>query len=232
MMFPAHLPGHNRCPDEDVATMISLAKEGHSTYRISRLVGRSRSCVAKYVKNAGISLDQKYANSSSIKDVRRIVELYESGLTQQEVAEKMGCSISTISYWTRYYFVERTRREVQEKRWEDEVGDIRRHMAALYDEGLTLREVAKITGRSYGMVQRAVAKYGQPRESGKALRMQYWSPRTRRGRKRQELVLEMARKYHEGASVLRLSREYGRSWNGVKKMLSSNLNPYPYPRAA
>ena len=86
-------------------------------------------------------LDRKAARERKAERDKEILRLRNKGLTQQEIAEQVGCSLRTVKSKTR---VDKTERD--------------RRIKELRKEGLSLRKIAKKINCSVNTVVKVIAE--------------------------------------------------------------------------
>jgi len=90
---------------------------------------------------------------------RRMADLYEDGLSQKAIAAMFGCDVLAVRKALRALGVPRCRNGDRRAISQQE----RRQMAALYESGLSLREVTTKVGRNPETVRQAVLQFGTMR---------------------------------------------------------------------
>lgn len=86
-------------------------------------------------------LDRKATRERKAERDKEILRLRSKGLTQQKIAEKVGCSVRTVKSKTR---VDKTERD--------------RQIKELRKEGFSLRAIAKKINCSVNTVSKVIAK--------------------------------------------------------------------------
>jgi transposase len=111
-------------------TLELLLVEGLSLAEIGRRLGKDHSTVGYWLKKHGLVANGrgKYAARGGIRR-ESLASLVEEGLNLREIAERLGCSISTVQYWLRKYDLRTTgaRRPVTFDRDGQAWGDCPRH---------------------------------------------------------------------------------------------------------
>lgn len=146
---------------EERRRMADLHRGGLSHAKIADKFGCRPSVVTKVLAREDSPkkrTDKRFKLSDQKR--RRIVDLYEKGLTQKEIAEKCGCSIETVRRIRRKYGVEARRTTFSSK---DE-----QRIVKLYKSGLSQKEVAAQFGCYHLTVKKILDKLGvERRRSGR-----------------------------------------------------------------
>ena len=146
---------------EDRCRMIDFSKSGLSQDAIASQFNCSVTTVQRALgrfsrARGGSDGRQKY----SPEDLRRIADLYASGLSLEEVATQVGCSRPTVRKACRKHGVKTRDTTISPKE--------RRRMIKLYQRGLTQKEVAAKVGRYHVAVGKVLREEGVPkRRSGR-----------------------------------------------------------------
>lgn len=101
------------------------------------------------------------------EDIRRAIEMYQSGMTLDEVSRQLGVSPGTVGYWTRQLDVVRERSASakigSEKRLDGTKSSEAQEAKLLYESGMSTTDVAKKLGRKPATVNYWLRQMGATR---------------------------------------------------------------------
>lgn len=109
-------------------------------------------------------------------DVQEAIQLYQTGLTQEEVAEQLGLPYSTVGYWVRQLGESRSRSEAAKIGAQKRKDAIHKRpevkMAIeLYEQGMSSAEVARKLGQKPATVNYWLRRMGKTRSLKQAQRV-------------------------------------------------------------
>lgn len=200
-----------------------------STTEISKIVGRPPSTINRVVTEAGITRTVSEALSAHVPVALRqqIIHLYTAtGWSYPKVAEhlKIGSRVVYDVLDAADAIVRQGPNRMAKVRiWEA------RRLVALYQQGLSAREVAERTGRTRGVVESLVRDAGVPRTRSEAARM----AARRRAARIKLAAMEMrplARRWNTGTTIEVLSNEQGVPVDLMWEALSRILTPADFRR--
>lgn len=105
--------------------------------------------------------------------VQKAIELYTAGMETKDVAEELGAKVATVSYWLRTLKVNRSRKEVAKRSSlvrKDRIAtrpDAQKAVE-LFDEGLSIAEIANQLDKKYATVYNWLRKLGRTRTLSEA----------------------------------------------------------------
>ena len=82
--------------DDDCQKIVSLYLQGNSATTISKLFSCSRVPIVNVLHSYGIELDTQLRKVPK-NDYKKVVEMYNGGMSQHEIAANYNCSMNAIS---------------------------------------------------------------------------------------------------------------------------------------
>lgn len=131
----------------------------------------------KVLKRSYIDVPDDWQSTKKILEdepiVQKAVALYLGGMETKEVAKELGAKINTVSYWLRTLKVNRSREEVAKRSALIRKDSIATRPDAqeavkLFDEGLSIAEVARQLDAKYGTVYNWLRNLGRTRTLAEA----------------------------------------------------------------
>ena len=78
-----------------IAAAVDRVRGGESIAKVARSIGANRNTVAKWCADAGVIPARAYTRWSP-EDERTFAQLWDSGMTFREMAERMGRSVQSL----------------------------------------------------------------------------------------------------------------------------------------
>ena len=130
--------GYRITTESERQEMIALYNDGASYSEIARIFNRSRSCVRERIK-APAKTSGKTGTTLNDRQLKKMKDLYESGMTVEAIAEKLKVSLYTVKYRLNHIDTYRHLPRVDEK-------ELMRFIALFY-KGKSYKEIAKACNR-------------------------------------------------------------------------------------
>lgn len=142
-------------PPADKETLTKLYHErGLTQYELAEELDCSQSSINRWLSRYGINTkDHGDYSDGPWRDQDTLEELYSEGLTQPEIAERLGCSLTTVAYWT-------VEHDIDIGQFRDTPWQNPETLSELYvEKELSYEEIAERTGCSPGTVYRWVNRH-------------------------------------------------------------------------
>jgi len=170
-----------------------------------------------------------YTRQDQIAVRDRYLELIEADdkrASAGRAAKAVGCCRETAEKWLRKEGVVRTRGEASRDAWEEKYQDDWERYAWYLKRGFTVTEVAERFGTSRQTVYTAAQRHDLDLSRGSRLHRRSWDPTTPTGKRRREMVKEMARKRRKGNTLKEIAEGFDFCYHHVSRLLDSPLNPF------
>lgn len=131
--------------DDDCQKIVSLYLQGNSATTIGKLFSCSRVPIVNVLHSYGIELDTQLRKVPK-NDYKKVVEMYNGGMSQHEIAANYNCSMNAISGILKKMNVAIRPNGTTRERAEE--------MYELYKSGMRMPEIAKI----YNMDRHTIGK--------------------------------------------------------------------------